>query len=163
MNFLVKMGHKRIAHILGPQSLLTTKERYQGYIDGLKANNLPFDKSLIYSSDLSTGSTIRAVDKLLSLREIPTAIIAFKDYIAIDGMQYIKSLTRRSYRKIEWVGFGNLPMLRYLDNPPLASLEEQSAIIGSRSAELLMKRIRAENQQLPPESIQFDCTLRKLK
>ena len=81
----------------------------------------------------------------------------------MDAMQYIKSLTKRSYRKIEWVGFGNLPMLRYLDNPPLASLEEQSAIIGSRSAELLMKRIRAEDQQLPPESIQFDCTLRKLK
>ncbi|HLO82858.1 MAG TPA: LacI family DNA-binding transcriptional regulator [Chitinophagaceae bacterium] len=163
VNYLVKKGHKRIAHILGPQSLLTTKERYQGYLDGLKANNLPLDKSLLYSSDLSTGGTIRAVDKLLSLKDVPTAIIAFKDYIVMDAMQYIKSLTKRSYRKIEWVGFGNLPMLRYLDNPPLASLEEQCALIGSRSAELLMKRIRAEEQKLPPESIQFDCTLKELK
>jgi len=57
---------------------------------------------------------------------MPTAVIAFKDYIVMDAMQYIKSLTKRSYRKIEWVGFWKPSMLRYLDNPPLASLEEQS-------------------------------------
>jgi len=163
VNFLVKKGHKRIALILGPPSLLTTKERYNGYVEGLKVNNIPFDKSLLYSSDLSTNSTIRAVDKLLSLRDIPTAVIAFKDYIAMDAMQYIKTLKKTSYRKIEFVGFGNLPMLKYLDTPPLASLEEQCAHIGSRSAELLMKRIRNEDLKLPPESIQFDCTLKELK
>jgi DNA-binding LacI/PurR family transcriptional regulator len=54
-------------------------------------------------------------------------------------------------------------MLKYLDTPPLASLEEQCAHIGSRSAELLMKRIRNEDLKLPPESIQFDCTLKELK
>jgi DNA-binding LacI/PurR family transcriptional regulator len=81
----------------------------------------------------------------------------------MDAMQYIKTLKKTSYRKIEFVGFGNLPMLKYLDTPPLASLEEQCAHIGSRSAELLMKRIRNEDLKLPPESIQFDCTLKELK
>lgn len=81
----------------------------------------------------------------------------------MDAMQYIKTLKKTSNRKIEFVGFGNLPMLKYLDSPPLASLEEQCSHIGSRSAELLMKRIRNEDLKLPPESIQFDCTLKELK
>ncbi len=162
VQFLVEQGHSRIGHITGPAGLLTTKERIQGYVDGLKKHGIALDKSLLYSSDLTTGSTIRAVDKLLSLKDSPTAIIAFKDYTALDAMQHIKTLPKK-FRKVEFVGFGNLPMLRYLDNPPLASLEEECEQIGGRAAELLMKRIREPEQLFAPESIQFNCTLRQLK
>jgi DNA-binding LacI/PurR family transcriptional regulator len=64
---------------------------------------------------------------------------------------------------IEFVGFGNLPMLRYLDNPPLASLEEQCAAIGHRSAELLMNRITSGAGMVHPEAVLFDCELKVLK
>ena len=163
VNFLVKNNMTRIAHLLGPQTLITTRERQNGYIDGLKANNIPYDKSLIFSSDLSTNSTETAMAKMLNLREIPEAVIAFKDYVALDAMQYLKSLGKKAYRKIEFVGFGHLPMLRYIDNPPLATLAEQCFEIGRRAAEMLLKRITEEKESYPPESVELDCTLRVLK
>lgn len=161
VNFLVKNNHRHIGHILGPPTLIASRERQNGYIDGLKANNIPFDKSLVLSTDLSIQSTEHAIDKLLSLKHVPTAVIAFKDYVALDAIQYLKTLGKKALKKIEFVGFGNLPMLRYIDNLPLASLEEQSTKIGRKTAELIIKRI--EKTGLAPEAVSFDCTLKVLK
>jgi DNA-binding LacI/PurR family transcriptional regulator len=97
------------------------------------------------------------------LEHPPTAIIAFKDYVALDAMLHLKKNLSDSMGTIEFVGFGNLPMLRYLDNPPLASLEEQCAAIGRRSAELLMSRITVGAEILMPQSVLFDCELKVLK
>lgn len=162
VSFLVDRGHKRIGHIMGPSGLLTTNERSQGYIDGLKKNKIPFDKSLLYSSDLTTDSTISALEKLLQLKSPPTAIIAFKDYIALDAMQHLKTMSKKK-KNIEFVGFGNLPMLKYLDNPPIASLEEECTSLGRAAGEMLMNRIKQPDQTIPAVSLQFECTLKQLK
>jgi DNA-binding LacI/PurR family transcriptional regulator len=163
VNFLVAKGHTRIAHILGPAGLLATKERYNGYVDGLEKNGIPLDKSLLATSDLSEASTIDAVERLMRLKKLPTAIITFKDYVALDAMLYLKNLVKKIKHEVAFIGFGNLPLLKYLDSPPLASLEEQCTSIGSRAAELLMKRIGNPGVELTPESIQFDCKLRQLR
>lgn len=161
VNFLVKNNHRHIGHILGPPTLIASRERQNGYIEGLNANNIPFDKSLVFSTDLSIESTENAIDKILSLKHVPTAVIVFKDYVALDAIHYLKSLGKKALKKIEFVGFGNIPMLRYIDSLPLASLEEQSANIGRKTAELMIRRI--EKGGLTPESIMFDCTLKVLK
>jgi DNA-binding LacI/PurR family transcriptional regulator len=147
---------------MGPPGLLTTKERSQGYMDGLKMHKIPFDKSLLYSSDLTTNSTTTALEKLLQLRAAPTAIIAFKDQIALDAMHHLKQMPKKN-RKIEFIGFGNHPMLKYLDNPPIASLEEECTSIGRAAGEILMSRIKQPDQKTPAKSIKFECTLKVLK
>lgn len=162
VSFLVERGHRRIGHIMGPSGLLTTTERSQGYIDGLKMNKIPFDKSLLYASDLTTFGTISALERLLQLKSAPTAIIAFKDYVALDAMQHLKRMKKKN-QKIEFVGFGNLPMLKYLDNPPLASLEEECTSIGRSASEILMNRIKQPEMPAPAISVQFECTLKILK
>jgi DNA-binding LacI/PurR family transcriptional regulator len=163
VNFLVGLGHTRIGQILGPSELMTTRERYNGYVEGLEHNGIPLDKSLLAITDLSEAGTIQAVDDLLRLKKLPTAIITFKDYVALDAMLYLKRVPRKIKHELAFIGFGNLPLLKYLDNPPLASLEEQCTSIGSRAAELLMKRIGNPEMELTPETIQFDCKLIKLK
>jgi DNA-binding LacI/PurR family transcriptional regulator len=163
VEFLAAKGHRRIGHIGGPIGLIATADRLNGYKEGLLRSNLPWDESLTANSDLSETGTMLALEKLTSLEEPPTAIIAFKDYVALDAMLHLKKSLSVSIQPIEFIGFGNLPMLRYLDNPPLASLEEQCAAIGRRSAELLMSRITVGAEMLMPQSVLFDCELKVLK
>src|SRR6187397_1493119 len=40
---LIKQGYKRIAHITGPQSVVISKIRLDGYLAALSANNIPHD------------------------------------------------------------------------------------------------------------------------
>ena len=163
VNYLAAKGHRRIGHILGPPGLIATADRLNGYREGLKRCGLPWDESLTANSDLSETGTILALEQLTALQDPPTAIITFKDYVALDAMLHLKKRNDHGAPAIEFIGFGNLPLLRYLDNPPLASLEEQCAAIGRRSAELLMSRILAGTKEILPEAVLFDCELKVLK
>lgn len=162
VKYLAAKGHRRIGHILGPPGLIATADRLNGYREGLNKSGLSWDPSLTANSDLSETGTIQALKQLTSLHHPPSAIIAFKDYVALDAMLHLKK-NSGNQTPIEFVGFGNLPLLRYLDNPPLASLEEQCAAIGHRSAELLMNRITSSAGMVHPEAVLFDCELKVLK
>jgi DNA-binding LacI/PurR family transcriptional regulator len=163
VKYLAAKGHQRIGHILGPPGLIATADRLNGYREGLTLGGLNWDPTLTANSDLSESGTMQALEQLTSLQDPPTAIITFKDYVALDAMLHLKKKYAGNQPPIEFVGFGNLPLLRYLDNPPLASLEEQCAAIGHRSAELLMNRITSGAGMVHPEAVLFDCELKVLK
>jgi DNA-binding LacI/PurR family transcriptional regulator len=83
VEFLAGKGHRRIGHILGPPGLIATADRLNGYKDGLIRSGLPWDESLTANSDLSETGTMMAIEKLITLKDPPTAIITFKDYVAV--------------------------------------------------------------------------------
>lgn len=147
IDFLVKKGHKRIGYIQGPSTLNIKNERLQGYQDGLKKNKISIDESLIVTSDLSRASTQAAIDKLLGLRNKPTAIIAFNDYVALDAMQYVRTRKLKLNKDISFVSYANLPVTHYLETPPLASVEQFPYEQGVRATELLLKLIELKDQQ----------------
>ncbi len=147
IDFLVKKGHKRIGYIQGPSTLNIKNERLQGYQDGLKKNKINIDESLIVTSDLSRASTQAAIDKLLGLRNKPTAIIAFNDYVALDAMQYVRTKKLKLNKDISFVSYANLPVTHYLETPPLASVEQFPYEQGVRATELLLKLIELKDQQ----------------
>ncbi|UOQ68292.1 LacI family transcriptional regulator [Hymenobacter volaticus] len=64
-------GYRRIAHIAGPAQLNITRERIEGYKQGLAECNLPFDANLLAYCDLSIASATAATQQLLALATPP--------------------------------------------------------------------------------------------
>jgi DNA-binding LacI/PurR family transcriptional regulator len=141
INLLASKGHKRIGYIQGPSTMNIKNERMQGYQEGLKKNKLHYDESLVVTSDLSADSTQAAMEKLLSLKNKPTAIIAFNDYVALDAMQFARQKKIKINKDIVFVSYANLPVTHYLETPPMASVEQFPYEQGVRAAELLFKLI----------------------
>jgi LacI family transcriptional regulator len=155
IDFLAKKGHKRIGYIQGPSTLTIKNERLQGYNAGLKKNKLPHDESLIVSTDLSPKGTEAAIEKLISLKNRPTAVIAFNDYVSLDAMQYARSKKLKINKDICFVSYANLPVTHYLETPPLASVEQFPYEQGARATELLLKLIENKTAQenIPYENV----------
>jgi LacI family transcriptional regulator len=63
--------------------------------------------------------------------------------------------------KIDFVGFGNLPLLQYLDHKPLASIEESSYEMGEEAARLLFQMVNEKNdtENETWQHIQIPCKL----
>src|SRR5439155_3530062 len=57
INFLLKKNYRVIGMINGPQKLLASQQREQGYIKATVANRLKYDPSLIVNSDLTQAGT----------------------------------------------------------------------------------------------------------
>jgi LacI family transcriptional regulator len=147
VDFLLKKGHRKIGMINGPESLLASRQRVQGYIDAFQKSRLKFDPLFIVSSNLTAQNTEEAMQYLLSLKRKPTAIVTFNDYVALDAIQYAKKMQLEINKDISFVSFANLPFIHYLDSPPLASVEQYPYLQGEKATEILLDLIAKNNDE----------------
>lgn len=147
IDWLVSKGHKRIGFIKGPDTLVHSRQRLQGFQEGLKKHKLKEDNALIVSTDLSKNKTQDAVHKLLALRNRPTAVIAFNDYVALEAIKYCRSQGIKINKDIAFVSYANLPITTYLDEPPVASVEQFPYQQAEKAAEVLFQLINAKGAE----------------
>lgn len=147
MEFLFKKGHKRIAHIMGPASMLVSQIRFEGYKKALHKHHIAYDTSLVKVVDFTPASTYKAINLLMKIKSPPTAIFTFKNYISLDVIHYLKKKHPSRLKEIDLVGFGNLPLLQYLDHKPSASIEENSYDMGIAAAQLLFRNINLQESE----------------
>ncbi|MGI8581987.1 MAG: LacI family DNA-binding transcriptional regulator, partial [Chitinophagaceae bacterium] len=159
--FLVKKKHSRIAHIMGPINMQTCQDRFEGYKLALQKHRISFDADLVKTVDFTKEATTKAMKELMKLKSPPTAIFTFKNYITIDAIEFLKTKHPEKLDVIDFVGFGNLPLLQYMDYKPAAVIDENSFEMGIKSAQLLFKIIHEENQEsnVTQQNIQIPCKL----
>jgi DNA-binding LacI/PurR family transcriptional regulator len=85
-----------------------------------------------------------AMEMLLNQENVPDAIFAFNDYVAMYAMLVCKKRGLKPNEDILFVGHGNLPIATLMDNPPLASVEQFPEKTGMESAKLLLSIIEDE-------------------
>ncbi len=157
---LIRKGHRRIAHLSGPDALSQSKPRYDGYRQALQEAGLPIDPSLIRSLDLSPESTGKAMESLLQNPYPPTAVLTFKSYVTLDAIAFLQHERREWLSRLDFVGFGNLPLLRYVDYRPLAAIDADPIELGAEAFRLLLYRMTHETE-LPEyeRQIKIPCQL----
>lgn len=126
---------------MGPSFLRTTHQRLEGYKQALQEYGLPYDPELVVEVDLSPPQTYKAVKKLMERSNPPTAFFTFKNYVSLDVIKYLKKHHRELLDKTDIIGFGNLPLIKYLDYKPIASIDENSYEMGIEAANLIFKKI----------------------
>jgi LacI family transcriptional regulator, repressor for deo operon, udp, cdd, tsx, nupC, and nupG len=144
VDWLVNKGHTNIGFIKGPDTMLPSQERLDGYFEGLKKNNLPKNKTYVVQTDLSQKKTQEAIRQLLSLKERPTAVIAFNDYVALEVIKYTRSKGLKINKDIFFVSYANLPITSYLDEPPIASVEQFPYLQAEKATDILFQLINAK-------------------
>lgn len=143
VNFLIDRGHKRIAHLMGPSLFKTSHQRLEGYKKALKAHHIAYDPGLVMEIDFTQEKTFNTVEKLMQLEHPPTAFFTFKNYLSLDVISFLKRNHAELIDKTDVIGFGNLPLIKYLDHKPAASIDENSFGMGVEAASLIFKRIEA--------------------
>ncbi|MHA4809146.1 LacI family DNA-binding transcriptional regulator [Flavitalea flava] len=152
ISFLVKRKHRHIALINGPEKLLASQERLAFFKEALALNKMDINLSLVVTSNLSKESTCQAMQQLLDGKQRPTAIIAFNDYVAMDSIQYAKKSKIKVNKDIYFVSFANESICDYLENPPIASVEQFPYQQGEKATEILLQLLErnSEDPDNPP-------------
>lgn len=147
VDWLVSKGHKRIGFIKGPDAIVHSGQRLSGYYEGLKKHNIKPDTSLVVTTDLSSTKTNDAMHKLLALKNRPDAVMAFNDYVALDAIKYTKSKGLKVNKDIVFVSYANLPVTSYMDNPPIASVEQFPYQQAEKATRVLLQIITSGNME----------------
>jgi DNA-binding LacI/PurR family transcriptional regulator len=152
VDWLIQNGHQRIGFIKGIESLDASQERLDGYLEGLKKNSIKVENTLIVQTNLTRVENETAMQKLLSLKKRPTAVIAFNDYVALDVIKYTRGQGLKINKDIFFVSYANLPITSYLDEPLLVSVEQYPYEQAEKAAEILIRLINSKGQ--PVENIE---------
>ena len=160
-NFLIKRGHKRIAHIMGPKTLQISLIRLEGYKKALKKNNIPLDPMMVKEVDFTRAETEKTMHELMQLKSPPTAIFTFKNYITLDAIGFLKRNYPDKLDKIDFTDFGNLPLFDYVEHKPMASVNEDFYEVGKQAAMLLFQMINEEDEKKNEniKNVEIPCKL----
>lgn len=134
---LVRLGHRRIGLIKGPQRSPLTRDRVAGYRDALEAAGIGFEESLLCPGDFSLPSGHRAAGTLITRDNPPTAIFCENDEMAIGAIQRIKQAGLRVPEDVSVAGFDDIAFASYSD-PPLTTIAQPAEEFGAAAAQLLI-------------------------
>jgi LacI family transcriptional regulator len=142
VTFLIRSGHKRIAIVNGDQKLSLYRERFQGYLQALKEAGLDYDPDL----SLEIPDHADCYDSItghLKAKQLPDAVFAVSDPLALHVMRAIKDAGYRIPEDISVMGFDNLQFSPYLD-PPLTTVNQPLYKMGAAAAERIITLIEGK-------------------
>jgi LacI family transcriptional regulator len=138
---LVRFGHKRIAHIAGPQEASTGVSRLRGFRDGMAQHGLAVDESLIaYAAKYTVEEGSRCCRELLARRGTFTAIAAANDMLAVGCYAAFEEAVLECPDELSLIGFNDMPFIDRL-RPPLTTVRFPHYQLGTEAAQLLLERI----------------------
>jgi len=150
---LISMGCNKIAHLAGPNHLLISQNRADGYQEALEKHGIPYDKSLVLTCDGGPEAEegLIQMEKLLKLPNRPDAVFANNDLVAIGAMKAIKQAGLRIPEDIPVIGYSDW-MVASVMTPSLTSVAQPGYEMGKVAAEILLKQIESPGAEFDFDS-----------
>jgi DNA-binding LacI/PurR family transcriptional regulator len=158
---LIKKGFQRIAHVTNAPHVSITTERLQGYKDALLQNGRPFDEKLVVycqHGGMIYAEVEEAIQKLLSAKQLPDAIVSASDRITTSCMTALRTAGKKIPEDIALIGFTNTNMAD-LFYPSLSAVRQPAFDMGAVATELLIQIIESKRPVTDFETRVLDTEL----
>ncbi|WP_246035591.1 substrate-binding domain-containing protein [Dictyobacter kobayashii] len=145
---LIDLGHRRIAHISGPQSYYCARERYQGYCQALQDAGMAIDSSLLIQGTFEPASGRECATQLFSRdrHEWPTAIFVANDQMAYGVLEVAEQWDIRIPEEISIVGFDDNSLSAHI-KPSLTTIRQPFSEMGYKAIEALITMIDQKHRR----------------
>ncbi|PTM59361.1 LacI family DNA-binding transcriptional regulator [Desmospora activa] len=134
---LLDQGYRDIAFIGGPNDMVVTLDRLQGYKQALKQRQLAVETERIASVGFSEESGFQALCHMRAHGITFDAILASDDLFALGALRFAHHAGLSIPADLGIVGFNDTPMMAYA-HPPLTSVRILSYELGVEAMQLLL-------------------------
>jgi len=143
MEYLIRLGHRRIGVVAGPHSHTVASDRIRGYRDALARSGIPMDEALIRMRSYEDEHAHEATRALLALPNPPTAILSCSGRLAKgilsviqgEGLQIPQDISLLTFDDLDWMS---------LVTPPLTAIAQPASEMGERAMEILLRILQGE-------------------
>jgi LacI family xylobiose transport system transcriptional regulator len=139
---LVQLGHRRIGIITGPEDMLCSLARLDGYRSALSVAGLPADPELVRYGDFHVEGGRERAAELLDLDDPPTAIFAGSDLQALGVLEAARLRDLRVPLDLSVVGYDDVPLAQW-SSPALTTVHQPLRQMAEGAAQMLM-RLRSD-------------------
>ncbi len=158
--YLISLGHTKIATIAGDLSTDAGSSRLTGFKNAMRRHSILTEIKYIKVGHFLRGPARSEAERLLSLSDMPTAIFCASDVMAMEAMAVAKQKGIRVPEDLSIVGFDDNPIANYA-SVPLTTVWQPIAEMGRRAVELLNQIVDGKASE--PVKISLDTKLIKRK
>jgi len=158
ITYLKKKGLKKIAFVSTNIELNVEKLRFEGYLAGLKQNNIEKDEALIITTHETYYKKHEEIVKPL-FNNYFDALIASNESVAIAAMKIAQEKNIKIPKDLSVLAFSNGILARH-SNPRLSTISRHGEIIGEKAASILIKKLENNIETTISETVDTDIVLR---
>jgi LacI family transcriptional regulator len=141
--YLLSLGHRRIAALLGSPALPSTRDRLNGYRVALQESGVSIDPELIRYGDFHMERAYQEMGHLLALPEPPTAVFAGNDEQCLGVYRVLHERGISVPDAMSVVGFDNMAYAEWV-TPALTTVRQPLLEMGRVATKMLLRLIAGE-------------------
>ena len=149
VDHLVDRGRRTIVHLAGPDGNIDAAERAEGYRAAMARHGLA---PRVLSGDFLEESGEAATATLLREPQLPDALFAANDMMAIGAMMALRRAGVDVPRQIAIAGFDDIPLARLI-SPALTTMRTGIAGVGARAIARLVRAIAGDHDNAIERSV----------
>jgi len=140
--FLINLGHSKIACFTGRLTHQSTLDRSEGFKKALAESGKSVEGVRILNKGVHfEDSAASIVIEWAKKEKMPSAIFAYNDLLAYEIIGTLMELGLSVPGDVSVLGFDNVRMARYF-RPPLTTINQSMETIGKFGAKMLMSLIQ---------------------
>jgi LacI family transcriptional regulator len=159
---LAGLGHRRFAVLAGPRSLITVRDRVEGFRAGLAAWSIGLDPAAIAHAAFTRDGGYAAMSAILaSGGDLPDCVFAVNDVMAVGALARLRAAGISVPGDVAVAGFDDILTLRDV-TPPLTTVRLPLTQMGEMAAGMVLadgEPGRPRIVPVPGEVIVRDSTL----
>ena len=142
--YLIKLGHERIAFVGSNRNLIYSNDRRNGYHLALMQHDIPIRPEYGIELLSLTQNTFEPIQELMNLSEPPTAVVVSDDMLAVIVQYVCLGLGLSIPDDISVVSFNN-SLFSNLNTPQLTTIDVNSFQLGIEAASQIINHIENPN------------------
>lgn len=142
---LLELGHRKIAHVAGPEGWIESRERIRGFRTELGSWGLGAER--IVTGDWTSESGYRLGQQLFTA-DRPTAVVSSNDQMALGLIHACSDLGLRVPDDVSIVGFDDIPDAAHFA-PPLTTVRQDFPELGRRCVAHLLAQLDVPAAKAP--------------
>jgi LacI family transcriptional regulator, xylobiose transport system transcriptional regulator len=135
---LIELGHTRIAAITGPEDMMCSLARLDGYRSAMNAAGLAIDPGWIRFGNFRPAAGESHARELLTGDDAPTAIFAGSDLQALGVIAAATSAGIRVPDDLSVVGYDDIALSRWM-SPQLTTVHQPLRRMGEEATRLVLR------------------------
>lgn len=163
--YLINLGHENIMFIGGSDKTVGIVHRLKGFKKALKKNNIEFSSESVINCSIRRESGYAVMSDLISRNNIPSAVVAGNDFIALGVMEALEANGLNVPEDVSIVGFDNIEFAAF-SKISLTTIDLPKYEMGRAAAEIVInnskEQLKVPNQVVIEASMKIRNSCKKI-